>query len=63
MAAQDRPPKEQPVKDANLIALEEELASTTGLDVTVTSKNQGGVISIKYEDLDQFDAIIKKLNT
>ena len=63
MAAQDRPPKTQPAKDANLIALEEELASTTGLDVTVTSKNQGGVISIKYEDLDQFDAIIKKLNS
>ena len=63
VAAQDRPPKEQPVKDANLIALEEELASTTGLDVTVTSKNQGGVISIKYDDLDQFDAIIKKLNS
>ena len=63
VAAQDRPPKEQLVKDANLIALEEELASTTGLDVTVTSKHQGGVISIKYDDLDQFDAIIKKLNS
>ena len=63
VAAQDRPPKEQPAKDANLIALEEELASTIGLDVTVISKNQGGVISIKYDDLDQFDAIIKKLNS
>ena len=63
VAAQDLPPKEQPVKDANLIALEEELASTTGLDVRVTSKNQGGVISIKFDDLDQFDAIIKKLNS
>ena len=61
VAAQDRPPKEQPVKDTNLVALEDELASTTGLDVTVTVKNQGGVISIKYEDLDQFDAIIKRL--
>lgn len=61
VAAQDRPPKKQLPKDANLIALEEELASNTGLDVTVTSKNQGGVISIKYDDLDQFDAIINKL--
>lgn len=61
VAAQDRPPKEQPVKDTNLVALEDELASTTGLDVTVTVKNQGGVISIKYEDLDQFDAIINRL--
>ena len=61
VAAQDRPPKEQPVKDTNLVALEDELASTTGLDVTVTVKNQGGVISIKYEDLDQFDAIINML--
>ena len=61
VAAQDHPPKEQPVKDTNLVALEDELASTTGLDVTVTVKNQGGVISIKYEDLDQFDAIIKRL--
>mgnify|MGYP002622282288 CR=1 FL=1 len=61
VAAQDRQPKEQPVKDTNLVALEDELASTTGLDVTVTVKNQGGVISIKYEDLDQFDAIINRL--
>ena len=61
VVAQDRPPKEQPVKDTNLVALEDELASTTGLDVTVTVKNQGGVISIKYEDLDQFDAIINRL--
>ena len=63
VAAQDRPPKEQPVKDTNLVALEDELASTTGLDVTVTVKNQGGVISIKYEDLDQFDAIINRLKS
>ena len=61
VAAQDRPPKEQPVKDTNIVALEDELASTIGLDVTVTVKNQGGVISIKYEDLDQFDAIINRL--
>ena len=63
VVAQDRPPKERLAKDANLIALEEELAANTGLDVTVTSKNQGGVISIKYEDLDQFDAIINRLKS
>ena len=63
VVAQDRPPKERLAKDANLIALEEELAANTGLDVTVTSKNQGGVISIKYGDLDQFDAIINRLKS
>ena len=63
VVAQDRPSRPTPTKSADLIALEEDLAANTGLNVTVTSKNQGGTITIKYDDLDQFDAIINRLKT
>ena len=63
VATQDRPPRSTPTKSADLIALEEDLVANTGFNVTVTSKNEGGTITIKYDDLDQFDAIINRLKT
>ena len=63
VTAQDRPPRPPVQKDADMIALEEDLASITGLAVTVTSKNEGGLITIKYDDLDQFDDIINRLKS
>ena len=59
--AQDRPSRLKRPKPADLIALEDDLAMSTGFEVTVTSRDEGGVISIKYSDLDQFDAIVHRL--
>jgi ParB family chromosome partitioning protein len=63
VTAQDRPPRPKPEKSADVIALEQDLAASTGLEVTVTNKGEAGVITIKYSDLDQFDEIIKRLKS
>jgi ParB family chromosome partitioning protein len=48
-------------KDADTKALEKRLSDVLGLAVTVDHRGQGGVLRIKYRDLDQLDAIIRKL--
>ena len=49
------------VKDADTIALEKRLSDALGLKVSVEHRDPGGVVQIKYRDLDQLDEIIKKL--
>ena len=61
VVSQDRPAREKPEKPADIIALENDLASSTGLDVTVSNKDNAGIITIKYQDLKQFDDIINRL--
>ena len=61
VVAQDKPVREKPEKPADIIALENDLASSTGLDVTVSNKDNAGLITIKYQDLKQFDDIINRL--
>ena len=61
VVAQDKPVREKPEKPADIIALENDLASSTGLDVTVSNKDNAGIITIKYQDLKQFDDIINRL--
>jgi ParB family chromosome partitioning protein len=48
-------------KDPNTKALEKKLSDTLGLDVSVDHRGQGGTLHIKYKDLDQLDAVIRKL--
>lgn len=48
-------------KDADTLALERRLTNALGLGVSVTSKGQGGVLSISFGNLDQFDELIDKL--
>jgi ParB family chromosome partitioning protein len=48
-------------KDADTKALEKKLSDTLGLDVSVDHRGQGGTLHIKYKDLDQLDAVIRKL--
>jgi len=50
------------VKDADTKALEKRLSDALGLDVTVDHRGEGGTLHIKYGDLDQLDAIIRKLD-
>jgi len=49
-------------KDADTRALEKKLSDALGLKVTVDHRETGGgTLHIKYKDLDQLDAVLKKL--
>ncbi len=50
-----------PGKDADTRALERRLSDTLGLDVSFDHRGEGGTVHIRYKDLDQLDAILKKL--
>jgi ParB family chromosome partitioning protein len=50
------------VKDADTIALEKRLSDVLGLKVSVEHRDPGGVVQIKYSDLDQLDEILKRLD-
>jgi len=49
-------------KDADTRALERRLSDTLGLEVSIDHRGKGGTLQIKYKDLDQLDAVLKKLN-
>jgi ParB family chromosome partitioning protein len=49
-------------KDANTKALEKRLSDALGLEVSIDHRGQGGTLHVKYRDLDQLDAIIRKLD-
>jgi len=48
-------------KDANVAALEKELAQLFGLKVSIAAEGDGGSLTIHYRTLDQLDEILKKL--
>ena len=48
-------------KDADTRALEKRLSDVLGLEVTVEPRGEGGTLRIKYRDLDQLDAVLRKL--
>ncbi|MEH2473060.1 ParB family chromosome partitioning protein [Nitrobacteraceae bacterium AZCC 2161] len=48
-------------KDPDTVALEKRVSDALGLKVSVDHRDPGGVVQIKYRDLDQLDEIIKKL--
>ncbi|MHB1207975.1 MAG: ParB/RepB/Spo0J family partition protein, partial [Rhodospirillaceae bacterium] len=52
---------EAPIKDADTRALERRLSDALGLEVTVDHRGDGGTLHIKYSDLDQLDAVLRKL--
>lgn len=56
-----RAPAQAPVKDADTRALERRVSDALGLDVTVDHRGEGGTLHIKYNDLDQLDAVLRKL--
>jgi len=52
-----------PGKDADTRALEKRLCDALGLDVSIDHKPSGsGTLRIKYGDLEQLDAVLKKLD-
>jgi ParB family transcriptional regulator, chromosome partitioning protein len=48
-------------KDADTRALEKRLSDALGLVVSVDHRGEGGTLRIKYRDLEQLDAVLKKL--
>jgi len=50
-----------PAKDADTVALERKLSNVLGLDVSIDHRGASGTLHIKYKDLDQLDAVLRKL--
>jgi ParB family transcriptional regulator, chromosome partitioning protein len=48
-------------KDADTRALERRMSDALGLDVSIDHRGEGGTLQIKYKDLDQLDAVVRKL--
>ena len=48
-------------KDADTRAVEKRLSDALGLAVSVDHRGEGGTLRIKYRDLEQLDAVLKKL--
>ena len=51
------------IKDSNTVALEQDLATLLGLQVTIDFKDPGGKLVIAYESLEQLDEILKRLKS
>jgi ParB family chromosome partitioning protein len=54
-------PREPRSKDANSLAFERRLADALGLQVTLNQRGEGGVLQIRFTNLDQLDDIARKL--
>jgi ParB family transcriptional regulator, chromosome partitioning protein len=48
-------------KNANLLALEKRISDALGLAVTIKEAKRGGVLSIRYRNLDQLDDVLRRL--
>ncbi len=49
------------IADADVRALERDLAASLGMDVVLKTKGKGGELRLRYKDLDQLDHLIAKL--
>jgi ParB family transcriptional regulator, chromosome partitioning protein len=48
-------------KNANLVALEKRISDALGLAVSIDDRGRGGVLSIRYRNLDQLDEVLHRL--
>jgi ParB family chromosome partitioning protein len=53
--------RKPPVKDADTLALEHDLAEVLGLDVTIADRGGAGELTIRYETLEQLDDLCRRL--
>ncbi len=61
VAREFRGPIQPSGKDANTRALERRVSDSLGLEVSIEHRGSGGVLHIKYRDLDQLDGVLRKL--
>jgi ParB family transcriptional regulator, chromosome partitioning protein len=50
-------------KDADTAAVEKRLSDALGLRVAIAQRGQGGVLTIRYRNLEQLDLVIRRLQT
>jgi ParB family transcriptional regulator, chromosome partitioning protein len=48
-------------KNANLIALEKRISDALGLAVSIKEAKRGGILSIRYRNLEQLDDVLRRL--
>jgi ParB family transcriptional regulator, chromosome partitioning protein len=56
-----RASRRRATKGANLVALEKRLSDALGLAVSIDEAKRGGVLSIRYRNLDQLDEVLRRL--
>jgi len=54
-------PREPRSKDPNSLAFERRLTDALGLQVTLNQRGEGGVLQIRFSNLDQLDDVARKL--
>jgi ParB family chromosome partitioning protein len=50
-------------KDADTAAVEKRLSDALGLRVGIAQRGQGGVLTIRYRNLEQLDEVIRRLQS
>lgn len=53
--------RSKPEKAADTVSLEKRVSDTLGMGVKIEHRGEGGVVQIKYRDLDQLSDIVKRL--
>jgi ParB family transcriptional regulator, chromosome partitioning protein len=53
--------KAPPKKEADTVAMEKRASDALGMSVTIDHRDNGGMVNIKYRDLDQLNDIMKRL--
>jgi ParB family transcriptional regulator, chromosome partitioning protein len=56
-----KPRKPRVQKDPDTVALEKRISDALGLHVTVDHRGEGGVVHIRYRNLDQLDEVMRRL--
>ncbi len=52
----------KPAKDADTLAVEKDLTQALGLNVEISTKKKGGVLTLRYSSMDQLDMLIRRLS-
>jgi ParB family transcriptional regulator, chromosome partitioning protein len=59
--ANGRKAHRQTEKNANMLALEKRISDALGLAVSIDDRGRGGVLTIRYRNLDQLDDVLRRL--
>lgn len=54
-------PRVKTPKNSDTVALEERLSDALGLKVAIDHRDPGGIVHVRYRDLDQLDEIVRRL--
>jgi ParB family chromosome partitioning protein len=57
-----RSPRPTSDKSTDTVALEKQLSDALGLVVSIDHRGEGGVLSIRYRNLEQLDDLIERLS-